>query len=351
MDRVSADDAQHGSAAAGCRLGRRLLESGQPRAEVVAAPASPRSASAAAATIVRPVGGQERNQNCELAHASASPVGCIHALRAFRRARISTLEVLRRRARRSRPRSRGPRAAPLRAFPCTSTSVGTLRTLKRLASSGCSSTSTRVDASAGAAPSGPAERAGCPSAGRDPSASVREEDEEVPAITAGPPGTAVHRLDLLPDSESRNALQLHWAAMGNWYSVGVFAGLGVALGIAAAGLSPGGDRASSRHPCSRPRSGVALGIVLADAEEAVGGGVGGIARRGRCAPDRRRRPRAGRHARGRGCSWSSAPWSSRRSRSCRGSAMSRRSSLPALGMRAPPPGGKRYAGLRTLARD
>jgi len=63
--------------------------------------------------------------------------------------------------------------------------------------------------------------------------------------------------------------------MGNWYSIGVFAGLGVALGIAAAGAF-GGRRFALAAPFLAGAVGVALGIVLADAEEAAAAGVGGV---------------------------------------------------------------------------
>jgi hypothetical protein len=63
--------------------------------------------------------------------------------------------------------------------------------------------------------------------------------------------------------------------MGDWYSVGVFAGLGAALGIAAVGLL-GGRRLALAAPLLGAAAGIALGIVLADAEEAAGGGVGGL---------------------------------------------------------------------------
>lgn len=63
--------------------------------------------------------------------------------------------------------------------------------------------------------------------------------------------------------------------MGDWYSVGVFAGFGVALGIAAVG-GLGGRRLALVAPLIAAVAGIALGIVLADAEEAAAGGVGGI---------------------------------------------------------------------------
>jgi len=63
--------------------------------------------------------------------------------------------------------------------------------------------------------------------------------------------------------------------MGDWYSVGVFAGLGVALGIAAAaGLA--GRRGSLSAPFLAAAVGIALGVVFADAEETASGGVGGL---------------------------------------------------------------------------
>src|SRR6267143_280224 len=64
-------------------------------------------------------------------------------------------------------------------------------------------------------------------------------------------------------------------SMGNWYSVGVFAGLGVALGVAAVAVL-GGRRVSLAAPFLAAAAGIALGILLGDAEEAAGGGVGGF---------------------------------------------------------------------------
>ena len=63
--------------------------------------------------------------------------------------------------------------------------------------------------------------------------------------------------------------------MGDWYSIGVFAGLGVALGIAAAGAFAG-RRFVLVAPFLAAAVGVALGIVFADAEEAAAAGVGGV---------------------------------------------------------------------------
>jgi hypothetical protein len=63
--------------------------------------------------------------------------------------------------------------------------------------------------------------------------------------------------------------------MGDWYSIGVFAGLGVALGIAAAGVF-GGRRFALVAPFLAAALGVALGIFFADMEEAAAAGVGGV---------------------------------------------------------------------------
>jgi hypothetical protein len=63
--------------------------------------------------------------------------------------------------------------------------------------------------------------------------------------------------------------------MGDWYSIGVFVGLGVALGIAAAGAF-GGRRLALVAPFLAAAVGVALGVVFADAEEAAAAGVGGV---------------------------------------------------------------------------
>jgi hypothetical protein len=62
--------------------------------------------------------------------------------------------------------------------------------------------------------------------------------------------------------------------MTDWYTVGLFAGLGVAVGIAVVGLL-GGRRVGSLAPVIGAVLGAALGLLLADVEEAVAGGIGG----------------------------------------------------------------------------
>jgi hypothetical protein len=61
--------------------------------------------------------------------------------------------------------------------------------------------------------------------------------------------------------------------MGAWYTIGLYAGLGVALGILCAGLVP-------RHtvaPLLGAAAGAVLGFLLQGWPEAVAGAVGGLA--------------------------------------------------------------------------
>jgi len=93
-------------------------------------------------------------------------------------------------------------------------------------------------------------------------------------VAAGPPDRPSIAVGWYPRAGARNAVTT-LAPMGNWYWIGVFAGLGVALGIAAAaGLA--GRRVSILAPFLAAAVAIALGIVFFGAEEAAGGGVGGI---------------------------------------------------------------------------
>src|SRR5438876_1248228 len=104
-----------------------------------------------------------------------------------------------------------------------------------------------------------------------------EEDQErsknpVSAAMAPGPPCSGHRKCLVP---AWGPAKRRLDRVGDWYSIGVFTGLGVALGIAAAaGL--GGRRMSLLVPFIAAGVGIALGVVLSDAEEAAGGGVGGL---------------------------------------------------------------------------
>jgi hypothetical protein len=139
-------------------------------------------------------------------------------------------------------------------------------------------------------------------------------------------------------------------AMGDWYSIGVFAGLGVALGVAGAGVF-GGRRYALAAPVLAAVLGVALGIVFADAPQAAAAGVGGVLG-GVGALE------LVRGALGRG----GTPVAT--ALLVLGAAVVvallalvpvvgylELVAVPALGMRSRKRAGKRYAGLRTLARD
>ena len=139
--------------------------------------------------------------------------------------------------------------------------------------------------------------------------------------------------------------------MGDWYSIGVFAGLGVALGIAAAGAF-GGRRFALVAPFLAGAVGVALGIVLADAEEAAAAGVGGVLGRSRGAP-----ARAAERSAAEGHGWRTALLVLLGAVAVAALAFVpllgyvEAVAVPALGMRLRRRAGQRYAGLRSLARD
>ena len=139
-------------------------------------------------------------------------------------------------------------------------------------------------------------------------------------------------------------------AMGDWYSIGVFAGLGVALGVAAAGVF-GGRRYALAAPLLAGVIGVALGIVLAGAQEAAAAGVGGVL--GVVGALELVRGALGRG----GTPLAPALLVLGAAVVVAGLAFVpivgyvELVAVPALGMRMRRRAGKRYAGLRTLARD
>jgi hypothetical protein len=138
--------------------------------------------------------------------------------------------------------------------------------------------------------------------------------------------------------------------MGDWYSIGVFAGLGVALGIAAAGVF-GGRRYALAAPFLAAAVGVALGIVFADAEEAAAAGVGGVL--GAAGALELVRGALGRG----GTRLGTALFVFLGAIVVAALAFVpvlgyvEAVAVPALGMRLRKRGGERYAGLRTLAKD
>jgi hypothetical protein len=138
--------------------------------------------------------------------------------------------------------------------------------------------------------------------------------------------------------------------MTDWYTVGLFAGLGVAFGIAVVGVL-GGRRISLLAPLLAAALGVALGIVLADVEEAVAGGVGGLLGAVGSA-------QLVRGALGRGGTRAATAFLVLLGAVVvallalvPGVGYLEAIAVPALGFRLRRREGKRYAGLRTLARD
>jgi hypothetical protein len=63
----------------------------------------------------------------------------------------------------------------------------------------------------------------------------------------------------------------------DWYTVGLFVGFGVALGVAAAGLLGGGARSRVVAALVGAGAAVALSFAFYEWDEAVGGAVGGVA--------------------------------------------------------------------------
>ena len=138
--------------------------------------------------------------------------------------------------------------------------------------------------------------------------------------------------------------------MADWYTVGLFAGLGVAVGIAVVGVL-GGRRVALLAPLLAAAIGVALGFVLADVEEAVAGGVGGLLGAVGSA-------QLVRGALGRGGTRAATAFFVLLGAVVvallalvPGVGYLAAIAVPALGLRLRRREGKRYAGLRTLARD
>ena len=82
-------------------------------------------------------------------------------------------------------------------------------------------------------------------------------------------------IHFVPGASGAKRRETRLGPMGDWYSIGLFAGLGVALGVAAAGVL-GGRRFALAAPFLAAVVGVALGIALSDVPQAAAAGVGGI---------------------------------------------------------------------------
>jgi hypothetical protein len=65
--------------------------------------------------------------------------------------------------------------------------------------------------------------------------------------------------------------------VGELYTIGVFTGLGVSLGVVGAALLGGIRLGLALAVVAATATGAALGLALADTEEAIGAGVGGLA--------------------------------------------------------------------------
>jgi hypothetical protein len=138
--------------------------------------------------------------------------------------------------------------------------------------------------------------------------------------------------------------------MTDWYTVGLFAGLGVALGIAVVGVL-GGRRIPLLAPLLAAALGVALGILLADVEEAVAGGVGGLLGAAGSAQLVRGAVSRGGTRAATGFFVLLGALVVALLAFVPGLGYVIAITVPALGMRLRRREGKRYAGLRTLARD
>jgi hypothetical protein len=65
--------------------------------------------------------------------------------------------------------------------------------------------------------------------------------------------------------------------VGDLYTIGVFTGLGVGLGIVAAAVLGGLPFGRWMAIVAGAAAGVALGLAFSDMEQAIGGGIGGLA--------------------------------------------------------------------------
>jgi hypothetical protein len=72
-------------------------------------------------------------------------------------------------------------------------------------------------------------------------------------------------------------VSVHWSAVGDLYTIGVLTGLGVGIGVLAAAFLGGIRVGLALAVAAAIVVGAALGLALADTEEAIGGGVGGAA--------------------------------------------------------------------------
>jgi hypothetical protein len=139
--------------------------------------------------------------------------------------------------------------------------------------------------------------------------------------------------------------------MGDLYAVGVFCGFGVGLGVLAAGLLAGARLGLVLAVAAAAAAGAGLGFAIADTEEAVGGGIGGLAGALGAGVLVQGALRRGGARLATGALLGIAAVLLAVLALIPGVGYAEALLLPALGARLRRRGGRRYAGLRTLARD
>ena len=135
--------------------------------------------------------------------------------------------------------------------------------------------------------------------------------------------------------------------MGDWYTVGLAAGLGVAIGILAAGIFPRRLVA----PALAGAIGLGLGLLVENWQEAIGGLVGGIAGGLGATPIVRGALRRGGTRAGIAAIVGAAALVAAALAFIPVVGYVEAVMLPALGLRTRSREPERHAGLRTLARD
>lgn len=139
--------------------------------------------------------------------------------------------------------------------------------------------------------------------------------------------------------------------MGDFYWIGVLTGFGVGLGVLAAGLLAGVRAGTALAAAAAVAAGAGLGLAVADAEEAVGGAIGGLAGALGAGALVRGALRRGGARVATGALLGLAAALLALLALIPGIGYLEAVLLPALGARLRRRGGRRYAGLRTLARD
>src|SRR5512133_1198438 len=161
-------------------------------------------------------------------------------------------------------------------FRLTSTSVGTSVTLNFSASSGWSSTATRmIRTRVRSLRARWASRLSMRRAGPDRS-DVKKTSRGLSSLNCvsswdvdrGGTATLLSPVD--------RPVKLHCLQVGSWYWIGVCAGLGVAVGVLLAALFAGTRIALTAALVLAAGIGVAIGFALGQWDEAIGGGAGGV---------------------------------------------------------------------------